>query len=670
MNRVPALPAANEVNMLLYDMPGNNLEDARSLRQILDQLPDGLMTMDKKGRITYFNAAAERITGLAAREAIGMHCREIFKTTTCETECTPSKAAQSGKNLYDREFRVTRLDGQTISIISSISVLKDHHGQVIGGMEVFKDISERKILENNLRISESKYRRIFESSKDMIFISSREGKFIDVNQAGVEMLGYENKQALLSLPSVEKIYSNPMHRKVFQKEMARHGFVKDFETCFRKKDGALIHCLVSSNTIKGPEGKILGYEGIIKDITVRVDAMRNLQKRHRELSLLNAIALAMNMTQNLDDILLTALRKVLDVLNLNSGGIFLIIPEENRLLRKVDQGLPRSAPGNANEIRLHDTRLMKALLKTDLLLTPEATFPPFKATLETTTGCDPLALTCFLITAQKRASGFIALDVPANREFTLQDHHLLGSLGNFLGGAIENANLLETIQKHREELKRLTAKLFHSQEFERKRIARELHDEAGQALTGINFSLETIEKNLHSEQGPVKNLISDTKAQINRTYQEMRRISYRLHPALLSDMGLEPALDAYLTDISKHCGLEIAFKMVGFENRIDAELETVLFRISQEALTNTLKHARAGKFSLAIIRSYPNIIFLAEDDGIGFDTGRLREPRHALGLVSMRERAAMRGGNFTLRSAPGEGTRIRIEFSINDAARD
>ena len=213
------------------------------LRQIVDQLPDGLVTMDKKGRITYFNAAAERITGIPKQAAMGMHCRDLFQSTTCETDRIPSKGDHAGRNFYDREFRVTRLDGKRISIISSISVLKDRHGNVIGGMEVFKDISGRKALEDDLRISESKYRRIFEGSQDMIFITSKEGIFKEVNQAGVELLGYDSKGELLALSSVEKIYQNPMHRKVYQKEMERQGFVKDFEARFKKKDGSLIHCL-------------------------------------------------------------------------------------------------------------------------------------------------------------------------------------------------------------------------------------------------------------------------------------------------------------------------------------------------------------------------------------------------------------------------------------------
>ncbi len=651
-----------------YSSPpmSNRVHTPEELRQVVDQLPDGLVTMDKKGSITYFNAAAERITGIQKEVALGMHCRDIFQTTTCETDRLPAKENQIGNNFYNREFRVTRLDGKRISIISSISALKDGQGNVIGGMEVFKDISGRKALEDDLRISENKYRRIFEGSQDMIFITSTDGTFKDVNQAGVELLGYDSKEELLALSSVERIYHNPMHRKVYLKEMQRHGFVKDFESRFKKKDGSLIHCLVTGTAIRGCDGEIIGYEGIIKDITARMDAIRDLQKRHRELSLLNAVSLAMNMTQNLDDVLETALESVLDVLGLSSGGIFLIDQKGACFSLRVHRGFPESVSDSRYALLFHDHVLKKALLNKELALTPLPTFPPFRIDLQTEDADDLLRLKCFLITAKEKASGFIALLPSKERDMSDHDLHLLGSLGNFLGGAVENSHLLQTVNTHREELKRLTAKLFQSQENERKRIARELHDEAGQALTGINFSLETIEKSLSDEDSGVKEMIGEIKNQLNRTYQEMRRISHRLHPALLSDLGLEPALDAYLANISKHCDIEIHFRMVGFEDRIDPDLETLLYRLSQEALTNTLKHADARNFHLSIIRSYPNIIFLAEDDGIGFDPAKIDRHKHALGLLSMRERAAIADGKFSLRTAPGAGTRIRIEISIRE----
>jgi PAS domain S-box-containing protein len=637
----------------------------KDLLKILDNLPDALFTMDKEGKITYFNAAAERITGILSRDAIGMHCKEIFKSTTCRTGRTGKNDAPIEKNAYNKEFFVTTLEGRRLYVTSSISVLKNHDGNVIGGVQVFKDTSDRKHLEDNLRLSESKYRRIFEGSKDIIFITAKDGTIRDVNQASVDSLSYRSKDELLSLQSIEKVYDNPMHWRVFKKQIDRHGFVRDFEAGFKRKDGTRMHCLLSGNAVRQKEGgEIIGYEGIAKDITPRMDAIRNLQRSHRELSLLNVVALAMNATQDLNDILMTALVNVLELLNLASGGIFLIDHNRPGFSLHVQQGLFKTTHSSPYELHLLDQTLMKSLLKEDLILEPKSNFPPFAARLKKHGVTPATPLTCFLITAKEKASGFLALDLPSHKNLTDQDCHLLGSLGNFLGGAIVNSRLLKTVHDHREELKGLTARLFQSQEFERRRIARELHDEAGQALTGINFSLETIEKSLSPESSPVKALFADVKKQINRTYQGMRRLSYKLHPPLLSDLGLEPALDSYLTRISKHSELKIDFKMVGFEERLDLDIETVLYRLSQEALTNTLKHANAKHFRLSIIKSYPHIIFAAEDDGTGFDSVGFTMNKDTLGLLSMRERASMLGGDFALRSSKGKGTRIRIGIPL------
>jgi PAS domain S-box-containing protein len=642
----------------------------KDLLQILDNLPDGLLTMDKEGRITYFNRAAERIAGIRAADAIGLHCKRLFKTTTCQIGCPPKSNPRIEKNVYNRVFAVTTLDERPLSITSSISVLKDHEGNVIGGVQVFRDVSDRKRLEDELRHSESKYRRIFEGSKDMIFITSRQGAIKDVNPAALDLLGYNSKKELLSLGSIEEVYHNPMHWQVFKKQIDRYGFVKDFEAGFKRKDGTRMHCLLSGNAVRTETKEIIGYEGIVKDITARMDAIRDLQKHHRELSLLNAVALAMNATQDLDDILMTALENVLEVLNLTTGGIFLLDHEKATISLRVQQGLTERVGATACQVRLQDRKLMDSLLKKELVLEPKPSFPPFGARLTGAANGACIALTCFLITAKEKASGFLALDFPPHKDATEQDLHLLGSLGNFLGGAIENTRLLMTIHKHREELKGLTGRLFQSQETERRRIARELHDDAGQALTGINFTLETIGKDLSAESDSVRKLIDDVKSQINRTYQGIRRLSYTLHPALLSDLGLEPALDSYLTSIAKHSDMKIDFKMVGFKMRLDPEIETVLYRLSQEALTNTLKHSGAKRFKLSIIKSFPHIIFAAEDDGIGFDSSELVKHTDTLGLLSMRERASMLGGSFSLRSSKGEGTRIRIKIPLNESRHD
>lgn len=635
----------------------------KALFKVLDNLPYGLFTTGEGNRVDYFNAAAERITGMAASEAIGRHCSDIFSDDLCKENCTRHKSGDE-KRVFIREFDLKRRDGRSFPIICTMCALSRLDGTVTEKtMYVFQDILDRKRLKEDLKNSEDRYRRLFDASKDMIFITSQDGTFKDLNQACVDLLGYDHKEELLSLESVEKAFGNPRHWRVFREQIDRHGFVKDYEASFSKKDGTPLYCLMSGNAVEDADGKIVGYEGIAKDVTARMDGIRHMQEQYRKLSLIHAVAVAMNASQHLDDILMVALKKVLSVLGLRSGGVFLIDRDRDFVL-KVQHGLPAGVATGAAQVRLHDRALMRFLLKGTVPLSTLKSFPPFKATLKENGAAVNMELTCFLINRKDRASGFLALEVPSERRISEPDQRILGSLGNFLGSAIENSLLIQTVNQHREELKQLTARLFNSQEEERRRIARELHDEAGQALTGINFVLENVCRNIPPQHSHLTEEIAEVKKQISRTYQDMRSMSHRLHPAVLSDLGLEPALESYLHGIRRYNGIEIDFRMIGFENRLKPEIETILYRISQEVITNALKHSGAELFRLSIIKGFPNIIFVAEDDGIGFDASK--SCMQGLGLLGIRERVAMIGGTFSIRSSVGRGTKVRIEIPVGE----
>jgi signal transduction histidine kinase len=306
-------------------------------------------------------------------------------------------------------------------------------------------------------------------------------------------------------------------------------------------------------------------------------------------------------------------------------------------------------------------------MEDEMVLKPEPIFPTFKARFESKAPKLSPWLTCFLITFKGKGVGFLGLDIPSSRRLSQYEFHLMGSLGNFLGGAIVNAQMRETIRCDRHELRRLTAKLFQSQEEERRRIARELHDESGQSLTAVKLALERLEQNLPSHEKGLREAIGEIIMMVRRTSSEIRHLSYHLHPTLLSDLGLEPALDLYFKEIKNHTGHNIEFSMVGFDRRLDADMETVFYRFSQETLTNALKHSGSNNFRLSIIKSYPKIIFRAEDDGIGFDTQIIGTNKRNLGLLGMRERTSLLGGTFQLRSKPGKGTRIRIEIPFTES---
>ncbi len=634
-----------------------------SFVDILNRIPDGLFTFDKDWRINYFNPIAEKITGFYAADAVGMYCDDVFKITGTGSGNALRQAINEGVDVHNREYEITDIGGRKIPVICSTSAFRNEYGEVMGGLEIFKDITELKILQEEIIKREKKFRRIFEGSHDAIYTSTLEGDILDINQAGVDMLGYPHKDELLKIGQANRLYKNIKDREKFINLINRDGYVKDFEVDFCRYDGALIHALVSSRRYENPETGVIEYEGIIKDITRRKEAEEIIQQRNRELSILNSIAVVLNLTMDLDSILKVTLERVRKNLSLNKGGIFLFEDAENTPIMRAGFGLPETTSENPAQIEFKDTMLMEYLVHKKTELEPEASFPSFQVRY-TAGGEPPLWLTCYLITSKRKTVGFFGFETPKSKILSIQELHLLGSLGNLLGNAIENSKLMETVGQHRHELRRLTEKLFQSQEEERRRIARELHDETGQSLAAVKLGLDRLEQKVPAEKLALQNDLKDIRKMLMRTSSEIRRLSYKLHPTLLVDLGLEPALNLYFKEIQDHSNLNINFNMIGFEKRMDMDLETALYRFSQEALTNTLKHSGAETFNCKIIKSYPNIIFTAEDDGIGFNGKMENQDKRSLGLIGMRERTLLLGGTFQLKGRPGEGVRIRIEIPL------
>lgn len=632
-----------------------------SFVEILNRIPDGLFTFDRDWRIDYFNPMAEKITGFYAEDAVGMYCDDVFKITGPDSTDIIRKIINQGDEVHNLEYEIINIDGRKIPVICSTSAFRNERGEVTGGLEIFKDITELKSLQEEIAKREKKYRRIFEGSHDMIYTSTSDGNILDVNQAAVEMLGYPDKNELLKIGQAYKLYKNIKDREKLVALMNRDGYVKDFEVEFRRYDGAPIHVLVSSKRYDNAATGEVEYEGIIKDITRRKQAEEIIQQRNKELSILNSIAVVLNFTMSLDNILKLTLDRLSKKLPIKKGGIFFF--DNGAPTMKAGLSLPEATAESLAQFEFKDSMLMEFLVQKKTELEPEAFFPSFQVKY-TAGGKTSLWLTCFLITSKRKTVGFFGFEFINSEVLSIQELHMLGSLGNLLGNAIENARLMETIKQHQHELQRLTQKLFETQEEERRRIARELHDEAGQSLTAVKLGLDRLEEKIPAKNKALQNDFKDIKKMLGRTSSEIRRLSYNLHPTLLNDLGLEPALRLYFNDIQKHSGLDIDFSMIGFKERMDPDLETALYRISQEALTNTLRHSGAETFKCKIIKSYPKLIFTAEDDGMGFDGKIEDQDKRSLGLIGMRERALLHGGVFQFRGNPGKGVRIRIEIPL------
>ncbi len=217
--------------------------------------------------------------------------------------------------------------------------------------------------------------------------------------------------------------------------------------------------------------------------------------------------------------------------------------------------------------------------------------------------------------------------------------------------------MVETIASNSERLHWLSQQILQAQEEERARIARELHDEAAQWLTSLLIRQRLLLRSLPPEMRPeVEELQRMTAAAL----EHLRRIAMELRPAILDDLGLVEALRWQAEEFQKQTGVLITLRVQGRIERLPRQVELVLYRVAQEALTNIARHARATRVEVTLNCATEQLELFIADDGVGFDPEAVRRSRaRSLGLMGMAERLALIGGTLEIDSAPGKGTRIR-----------
>jgi signal transduction histidine kinase/DNA-binding NarL/FixJ family response regulator len=216
-------------------------------------------------------------------------------------------------------------------------------------------------------------------------------------------------------------------------------------------------------------------------------------------------------------------------------------------------------------------------------------------------------------------------------------------------------------EAHRQVLRRLA----EAEETERGRISRELHDRLGQNLTGLKLKLQLIRKQ-ESFAPPVQESLGKLEQLADGLMRDIHRLAWELHPAVLDDLGLEAALRRYTAEWSENNGMPLDFHSDGVETRrLPLQLETTLYRITQEALTNVTRHANAKRVSVLLERRPGHVSLIVEDDGSGFDTGiQASAARGKLGLLGMRERVTLAGGTLEIESTPGVGATIFVRVPL------
>jgi signal transduction histidine kinase len=269
------------------------------------------------------------------------------------------------------------------------------------------------------------------------------------------------------------------------------------------------------------------------------------------------------------------------------------------------------------------------------------------------------------LTAKGCILGSMCVATRQERHFGIEEQDLLKAIGSQLAIAIDNARLYAEVQQKERNRGELFKKAINAQEDERKRIARELHDETSQSLTALLFAAE--------EAGELKSILAVRKRicsmheLIQHTLDGIHKLIFDLRPSVLDHLGLAPAIRWLGKSRLEARGVRVTLEECGEPKRLPAELETALFRVLQEAMTNIARHSAARNVWIEYQVTDQLVRVLVQDDGVGFDVLDIEitpdSPR-GLGLMGMQERLELLGGDIHILSTPGNGTRLEITVPL------
>jgi PAS domain S-box-containing protein len=267
-------------------------------------------------------------------------------------------------------------------------------------------------------------------------------------------------------------------------------------------------------------------------------------------------------------------------------------------------------------------------------------------------------------------------------EFSL--NHLKDDSGNVTGAVISMRDITERkqsqtvllereceLQQSQTRLRQLSAQVLQAQEEERRRLARELHDDLGQALALLKIRICSLGKKISDHESALQCDCRETERYLEQIIDSIRRISRDLSPAVLEDLGLTEALRILCAEFARHHNLELTCSLAAIDGLLAPEAQINLYRFCQEALTNIQKHSRADRFSVVVECQNNYITLRIQDNGMGFNTGRTVPPQQSprgMGLTTLEERAGMLHGSFTIRSDPGAGTSVALQFPVVTAS--
>ena len=615
------------------------------LASIVDSSDDAIISKKLDGIITSWNKSAERLFGYTTEEAIGQHITVIVPWERRSEEEDILRRLARGERVDHFETVRKRKDGSALDVSLTISPIYDSAGTVIGASNVARDVSEKKRNERALRESEERFRAIVETTPECVKLVSADGTLLLMNSPGLQMVGAHAAEDVVGKSVYELIAPEDRERfKQFNETVCKGG-QGSLQFDIIGLEGKRRHMETHAAPLRNPSGAVVQL-AVSADISERKHAEESLrQSEERFRALVTASS----------DVVYRMSTDWSEMRELDGRGFI------------ADTGRPRKDWLN-EYIHPDDQSLVlkkiREAVQTKSMFQLEHRVRRTDGTLGWTYS---RAVPMFASKGEIVEWFGAASDVTARKEAEEKYRNLAERLEAEVRARtrdLEERNA--EILRQSEEVRQLHWRLLQAQDEERRHIARELHDTAGQTLTVLGMNLaQLVQKAGRNDPG----LATDAETiqdMVQQLHRDIRTTSYLLHPPLLDENGLYSALNWYVQGLVERSGLQINLDIARDFGRLPREMELVVFRVVQECLTNIHRHSGSKTTSIRISRAVSEISVDIQDNGHGMPPQRLAEIQSAssgVGIRGMRERLRQFNGGMNIHS-DSNGTRISVTIPL------
>lgn len=610
----------NDRAYLMYDKDGKAYRMVGAMQDITDQtearnkiiaeknlsdniiksLPGTFYIFNKEFRLLRWNKNLLVKTGYTDEEFANIHIEDLFTVTDQEMMYdVVNEVLTSGESKV--ELNVKSKNGElTPFLLTGMRIIYEGQECVMG---IGIDISEKYEAEQRLIQSEEMFRMLIEQASDGFFLTDKEGNIQMVNSSAYLLTGYKDEN-LIHKNITELICfedHSPFHMPTSteEKSVLDEGLLKTAHQDFVNVEWSLKYL---------PDNRVQFF---VRDITLRKKADHALRVSEHKYRLL---------------------------FEQNPMPLFMVSEIDNKIMAVNDAAVEFYGYDKDAFVRLHLKDIEPDELNDEKLLDPYN------------------GIENRIVKIHRKRNGETVMVSTISNEIEYEGQPVLLMLAS---DRTEKIRAEEALKRSHEELRMLASYLEQAREKERIHIAREIHDELGQQITGLKMDISWLSKKMTDADVNVKSKMHEIIQLMDETVKSVRNITTKLRPSLLDDLGLVAAMEWQSEEFQQRAGIEVDLETNVQQTNIPQDIATNLFRIYQESLTNIMRHAKATKVKVHLVQNGDLLELRIADNGIGYDEKTITR-KHTLGILGMKERTLVMNGKFNIQTKLGEGTAIMI----------